>query len=483
MYRVMIVDDEVWALKGIRRLLENLTEQFLIVFETTDPVEALEKICTEKPDVVFTDVRMPEISGIELMYRVRERGIDTSFVVISGFADFSYVQQALQEGAVDYQLKPLDVHKTDKMLERLFVKMENKRSFEELNLYAAFRSGQSNYRWLLQKKMRKPLYKRYQVVTICFKTVDFNKMMWDSGSKSQQLFLKLGPCKCICIINSEADKTDDIVKYLMSRTEEINSAGISQSVANIDKISMLMKHSELASRDCFSDSAKVISPYRPANIAAITKLWKKIAGELKNHNYKYLKQIILKIPEYFIDNKLTAEDAVSLWNQIVISTQDDIAAEETLADLEYLDVNGLIEKFADITEMSEYLYEQLPHHDKTQTGTVNHQFTKLLDYISEHYMENLYLKELCLRFFINMSYCCELFRKVEGMTFTQYITSLRINNACVLLQSSRLTIQEVCERVGYNDYFYFNKVFKRNIGCTPYEYRKNKEGQEHHALD
>lgn len=483
MYRVIVVDDEVWALKGIERLLQHRADRFQIIFETTDSVEALEKICEEQPDIVFTDVRMPEISGIELMHKVRERGIATSFVVISGFADFAYVQQALQEGAIDYQVKPLDIHKADAMLERLYTKLENKRNTDELNFYASLREGRKNLNVLLKSKMKQPLYKNHQVVTVCFKHAIFDMNILNLESKVQWISLKLGPRKCIYIVNSETDKTERIYSILQEKGDEIISAGISQCMDNIDKISMLLKNSGLASRDCFTNPTKCISQYKPANLVLVIHLWQKMSEALKKRQYKYLKKIIQDIPDYFLSNELTAEDAVSLWNQIVISAPDDIEAKETLADLEYLDLEGLTERFADLKAMSEYLYEWLPLHDLTEVGTVNHQFSQLLEYIDHHFKEDLYLKELCNQFFINISYCCELFRKAKDMTFSQYITGIRIEHAGELLRDTPLSIQEICEQVGYHDYFYFNKVFKRNIGCTPFEYRKSNERGEIDALD
>lgn len=100
----------------------------------------------------------------------------------------------------------------------------------------------------------------------------------------------------------------------------------------------------------------------------------------------------------------------------------------------------------------------------------------LLRHVDERYMDSLNLQELCDRFYINVSYCCELFRKETKQTFTQYITRLRMDHAKELLATTLLPLKDVCERIGYNDYFYFDKVFKKNIGCTPSEYRRRAEG-------
>ncbi|MDR2078342.1 MAG: response regulator [Treponema sp.] len=102
MYRVLLVDDEPWALAGLRKIFKWHEKQFEISGETTDSVEALDLIRRQKPDAVFTDIRMPEISGIELMKLIRGEGLDIEFIIISGFAEFSYAQESLRLGAFDF---------------------------------------------------------------------------------------------------------------------------------------------------------------------------------------------------------------------------------------------------------------------------------------------------------------------------------------------------------------------------------------------
>lgn len=159
MYRVVIVDDEPWALIGIRKLIESSGNRFKIICETTEPAIALEVICEERPDVVFTDIRMPNISGIELMKRTRAQGGDVDFIVISGFAEFSYVQHALQEGAMDYQLKPLDMEKAKEMLDKLYRKLENKRSTNDLSFYISLLEEFKDNQSLLSTRLRHLLTK------------------------------------------------------------------------------------------------------------------------------------------------------------------------------------------------------------------------------------------------------------------------------------------------------------------------------------
>ena len=130
MYRVILVDDEPWALAGLRKIFKCHEKQFTVIAETTNSVEALDLIRQETPDAVFTDIRMPEISGIELMKMARAEGLDTEFVIISGFAEFSYAQKCLQLGAFDYRLKPLQLREADILLNSLWEYLETKNNRE-----------------------------------------------------------------------------------------------------------------------------------------------------------------------------------------------------------------------------------------------------------------------------------------------------------------------------------------------------------------
>ncbi|MNL55447.1 putative response regulatory protein [compost metagenome] len=90
MYKVMIVDDELWAIKGIRNAFDWEKYGFEITGQFTSPSMAWNAICEEKPDLVFTDIRMPGMSGLELMKKTKGQGVDVEFVIVSGFAEFEY---------------------------------------------------------------------------------------------------------------------------------------------------------------------------------------------------------------------------------------------------------------------------------------------------------------------------------------------------------------------------------------------------------
>lgn len=104
-------------------------------------------------------------------------------------------------------------------------------------------------------------------------------------------------------------------------------------------------------------------------------------------------------------------------------------------------------------------------------------FSQMLAYIDKNYTSRLYLKDLAEAYHFNANYCCTLFQTQTGMTFSHYIISKRMEKASRLLETKDLSVGRIAELVGYNDYFYFNKLFKKKIGVTPAEFRRTRQGK------
>ena len=252
MYRVAIVEDEIWILRGIQKTFQWKEYGFEVSYASTNAKEALEYICRYKPDVVFTDIKMPGISGIELAERIKEKGVKSKVIFVSGYADFEYAKKGIRLNVFEYCLKPIKQQEADELLEKL----KN-------------------------------------------------------------------------VLDAEKD-------------------------------------------------AKTV--------------------------YK----------------------------------------EET---------DG-------------------------KTSIENIRFHRMITYINENYEKTLTLRELTEKFELSTSYCCSLFKKYFDCRFSSYLNKLRVEEAAKLLVTETLSIEQVAQKVGYNDYYYFNKVFKRFCGCTPYQYRGRYKEEE-----
>lgn len=99
-------------------------------------------------------------------------------------------------------------------------------------------------------------------------------------------------------------------------------------------------------------------------------------------------------------------------------------------------------------------------------------FACILKYIHENINEPMTIQDIARLFFMHPNYLSTLFKKELDVNFTKYVTDLRLEQACALLKNSTLSVGEIAERVGYRDYFYFAKLFRKHLGSTPTEYRE-----------
>ena len=130
-------------------------------------------------------------------------------------------------------------------------------------------------------------------------------------------------------------------------------------------------------------------------------------------------------------------------------------------------VERIIEKHEIMNESNEYVLRKSDVIPTTENRTLN----VILEFIDKNFSSNLKLYDISEQFHFNSSYISQLFKKELGISFPEYITRLRLNKAEKLLKETVLPVKEICCRVGIDDYFYFNKLFKRYKNITPGQIR------------
>jgi len=118
-FSVIVADDEKLISKNISRKIEQTCDAFKVVGMAGTGLEAFEMAQQCLPDVVFSDIKMPEMDGIELIKRLKNHNPSVLTVIVSGYNDFEYARAAIQYGASDYLLKPVNPEELKKLLQRL----------------------------------------------------------------------------------------------------------------------------------------------------------------------------------------------------------------------------------------------------------------------------------------------------------------------------------------------------------------------------
>lgn len=119
MYRMIIIDDEKWVIKSLIATLQH-PEHFEIAAEFYDGLSAMEYIRKREPDLAFVDVRLPGMTGLDILQRADEEGLKTLFIVISGHAEFAYAQKAMLHNALGYCLKPFSPEELGELMAKAY---------------------------------------------------------------------------------------------------------------------------------------------------------------------------------------------------------------------------------------------------------------------------------------------------------------------------------------------------------------------------
>ena len=118
-FKVIVADDEKLIANNIARRIEESSGAFRVISRAGTGTEALEQVRELLPDVLFSDIKMPEMDGIELISRLRKEHPGVCCVIVSGYSDFEYMKAAIQNSAVDYLLKPVNTEELRRLLQRL----------------------------------------------------------------------------------------------------------------------------------------------------------------------------------------------------------------------------------------------------------------------------------------------------------------------------------------------------------------------------
>ncbi len=354
MLKVMLVDDEPFIMQGLSVLIDWEALGYEIVKCAQNGGEAYEFLKEEQVDLIIADISMPVMTGLELLKRIREEKLsDAYFIILSGYNDFNYAQQAIRYSCMEYILKPVNREEITEILKRVSLtgRMESKGDADEEDA-----SG----RVILFKDELDRLVS----------AIDLNDVTELNGS-----------------VDALYDRMYDI--------------GMSEEVAAM------------------------------------------------NINYLQVRLIHLAVEQ---DETVDQEEIFQFINENVY---DSARTKGTRTHLK---------RFA--LSYADYLAQLRKNVSRGVLQEIERE-------IKSNYAENLTLKDLSRKYYVNPSYLGQIFRKKYDQSFKDYLCSVRINEAASMLIKSDDKISLIAEKVGYKDTDYFIQKFMEIKGCTPAKYRKN----------
>jgi two-component system response regulator YesN len=485
-----------------------------------DGISAMEEILRLWPDIVFTEVRMPGMGGIELIRRVREHGLSCEFVVVSRYPRFEYAQSAMRLGVEEYLLKPVERGELVRVLEK-FVERDTARERQDMNerflhtrrlLRNSFmdkftmeeppqpftpESLNMKYHFNLREGVFQSaiialsgLPKEEQEVflpamaesirarfdPICYEMIPFVQgfrrltltfnYAEDGGTKGRirELF-------------------DIVTEHLQKRgCEGVKfSVGVGLPERDAQRLKRTLETAERAVRCGLLRGLNRLYEYEFMTFDKLKSddiLTPFLLGEMNRNaailNAKGFGRTVREAfapvtpftdPAVLIEISRAVIDAVSA---VCKEAGSEPVSRETCEKL--LLRLGCETSLADMeTDLTEWAAEQLGRclEGRSEIRPVR----EAKRYIAEHYMETVTLEQIAERVHLNPSYFSIVFKKKTGQNFSDYLTACRMDEAKRVLRDTDWKITTVCGAVGYADSKYFSRIFTKLVGLKPSEYR------------
>jgi len=534
-YSLLIADDE----ELIRRLIQALIPWDELGLELAASVgnglEAIEYLKDHTADILITDARMPECDGIELIKWCSEQNRSMKYIVISGYRQFEYAQGALQYGADNYLLKPIDQQELTDSLNTIIQKLEDSNREDASELMQ--RQLEQN-----RDRMRRHFINSYVYDGRYFPDKEIPSM--DYINEEFQMNFAKGIYRALILkVSVPEDSKMDLGSALARIREEADrrwGSYLTECVSCVMQFGVLyfinypeFEEGQLTAdiESLYADLTRMLDVFegvrltvglshrekdlRSVHRCAVTasdalryqlylphvpiidydhyhfkevdpaSVWtqersKMLENCMRTGNVKGIRKLIFDLKlEIHQDKEMSpvsiftiAETAANNASEVFLSVVKSNRGQYHLRD----DFLMELVNRRTVDSIADSLEQMILRSVKLMEAESKQQEIQpirvIREYIDKHYAENISLNDIADQVQLSRNYVSAIFRKETGVNYLDYLTSKRINEAARLLRNTNLSISEISEKVGYTDVKYFSKMCKKKLGMNPSEYRK-----------
>lgn len=526
MLKVMLVDDEPFILQGLQILIDWNKEGYEIVAALSNGKEALEYLKENEVDLIISDIQMPVMTGLDLLEKIQTEKLSSArFAILTGYDDFSYAQKAIRNNCMDYILKPVQkkdilelVRNVSNLDKEEREKIDNQQKLEDAylarNVIALIKGKyDDNNLEYVEKHMQLSGKVRYADIEVISNKEELEEDDSDKRANQRQLY---ATCKKVVMDNANHfifDVSYDENSYdvgfiycdnMATRNDMTDYEYFEKFTKKIENV--LLKPVRVTCGKKVNDISGVAKSYSSCCMLNSIK-----GFHSQKSVYIYEEEVQIEQKSAFLCKKSIDECIAAIEknekDQIEKSVETlyaEMYSDSDGSNLANLNINYLLFQLIHLAteqddnvnqeEVVQYISEN-SFEDTLSRGSLQHMKNFSLEYadylmslrknvsrgilsniekeIAEHYAENISLRNLGEKYYMNSSYLGQVFRKKYNMSFKDYLTNIRINEAAKQLIMTEKKINQISEEVGYMDCDYFIRKFIEIKGCTPSKYRKN----------
>lgn len=531
--KVLVIDDECLVRDSVIDILRGIGVTGL--FWADNGIDGLNQIQSHSPDLIIADIRMPGLSGIELLAKLRQQQNHTPFVLLSGYDLFEYAQTALNLGASSYLLKPVSAEQLQGIVLKVQQELLQKNRSFESSLWQSIKWNQGlvfmkrrfigeivtqkflaeNYLHSRMKELEIVfLHELFYVVCI---SLDHYSNLADELSPNELSLIKYGIENIACeilgsrsvaahpfdtedgqglLINLPADNAVHIHSFLTEICVDIQSnihrflrqqvsIGIGSPATHLAEASGSLEASRQALMQRLVKGTGSVIHYGPAEpllekFKAISfQTEQEMLAAFEKGDQEAALHIIRELYAPFIISDYVDKGSLLKLNfQLILLLFKILERFETAPmDLlgEELTLYEEVNQFNHMDAILDWFQDKLTIGFCAILQNRERGTKKLVEkargFIHEHYMENLSLESVAAHIHVSPAYFSSIFKKESNENFVDYVSHYRIEKAKHFLRSGEYKVNAVAELTGFHNMKYFYKVFKKLTGFTPSEYK------------
>jgi len=495
MIKVMIVEDVDIIREDVKRLINWQEHGFQVIAEARNGEMGLEMFKKHKPDIVVTDIRMPVMTGLEMIQEIQKTDRETQFILLTDYGEFEYAKKAMYLDVHSYLLKyELDDDILLCELEKVRAIVEKQRNINRITKSEYIKD------WLIHGKQQTDdpqsffgWYGHCSLIVIEAKGFDrkmselYNSLREQLNSESQSYefeYIEMTPQEHVVFLKVSESmsqlKSMNYIRAFISQLQKLirgtceveTAAAVGSYIYGSGDIAdAYRKTKKLLQQKVFYPKSCIIDSPPPEPSASqkeeVTQLLQSIRSNIQSLNADELHD---QIPKLFTGVLREIKSTELLENSVreltfatasrsVQGKADNLGEvlDEILDSVRNYNVYVLAELFDKAIEML----------DADFGSRYSKRVNTIIKYIAEHYAEDISLYNLSKQLDLSVIYISQLFKKEVGITFTAHLTKVRIEKAIELLRTGRYKVYEVSKMVGYQTVQYFSNIFKKETGKKP----------------
>ncbi|WP_312641027.1 response regulator [Hydrogenoanaerobacterium sp.] len=516
MLRIMLVDDEELSLRMLESIVDWSRFGVEVVAEARNGNEALQLFMELRPEIVLTDIKMPGLDGISLMRSIKELAPQTEVILISAYADFEYAKEALVLGGANYLLKPIDEFEIEKTLHKISDKIDSRqvahrmaestqRQKQIMVLHSYMRSGTGKSGAQKSAGQLGLDFSSFALMGFMLNETSMNdyienslqldtqlpylqeRMLKRLGCWGESLLFGFFDASWCALISDRQIVLEDCSKDMSTFfAEELHMeihVCFTQFASGLDALPQEFRALQQLNQYSFFIGADVVLGYgyncekSEFDQVALADAQKSLEVAIRQNDQVRARQILesalqdighgnpAELP-YVYDFCYTCVRAVR-------AALPDEASPELRNRLSRITSQTLI-GYTTLDELRLFVSDILAALHGQEVG--RERYSELveegMEYLKKNFDRNISLEEICNTLGVSKNYFCYLFKKETGKNLWAYLTDIRLLRAKELLSTTQDKTYTIAYQVGYDNPSYFSKIFKKNIGCSPNEYRK-----------